>query len=110
MANNHSRRLLTVADVIDDQAGLHWIVQARQLARFTRRLAFGVVVFGVVSLVATVYFWVTGTTSVDEAVNSLTITALGSILAGVASYGSSVALNLSASNLARRLQQVLGSE
>lgn len=103
-------RPLTVADVIDDQADLSWIVKARQLARITRRLAFFVVVFGVASLVLTTYFFVTGTISIDEAANSLTITALGSILAGIAAYGSSVALNLSASNLARRLQQVIGTE
>jgi cation transport ATPase len=111
MAETGSSGQLRLADVINDRDDLQLIVDARRLSRFTRRLAVAVavVVFGVLSLVATVVLYLTGTISVDEAVNSVTITALGAILAGIASYGSSVALNLSASNLARRMQQTTES-
>lgn len=110
MADNQTQGTLTISDVIDDQADLQWIVKARRLATITRRLAFVVLVFGLGSLLFTLYFYFTDAITTDEAVNNLTLTALGSILTGVASYGSSVALNLSASNLARRLQQVLPTE
>lgn len=100
-----SEQPLTLDDVLDDERDLFRIVRARQVARVMRRVGWFVVVGGLVSLGFTLYFMAAGEITGDDAVTVITTTILGTILTGVAAYGSGMGLTLAASNLARRMEQ-----
>lgn len=101
---------LTLEDVLDDERDLFRIVRARQVARVMRRVGWSVVAAGLVSLAFTIYFVSTGDVTGDEAVAVITGTILGTMLTGIAAYGSGMGLTIAASNLARRMEQAAASK
>lgn len=101
---------LTLDDVLDDDRDLFRITRARRVARVLRRVGWFTVAAGLVSLGFTFYFMVTGELSGDEAVTVITTTILGTLLTGIAAYGSGMGLTLAASNLARRMEQTAGAK
>lgn len=101
---------LTLDDVLDDDRDLFRITRARRVARVLRRVGWFTVAAGLVSLGFTFYFMITGELSDDEAVVVITTTILGTLLTGIAAYGSGMGLTLAASNLARRMEQTAGAK
>lgn len=101
---------LTLDDVLDDDRDLFRIMRARRVARVMRRVGWFTVAAGLVSLGFTFYFMVTGEVGGDEALALITTTILGTLLTGIAAYGSGMGLTLSASNLARRMEQTAGAK
>lgn len=101
----HAEALLTLDDVLDDQRDLFRIERARVVARVMRNVGWFVVAGGLISLAFTIYFVVTGEVTGDEAVTVITGTILGTMLTGIAAYGSGMGLTIAASNLARRMEQ-----
>ncbi len=88
-----------------DEDARDWfrIDRARQVARVLRRLGWLTLGVGVLALIGTAYFYLTGEIDAEKLFTLIVGSVLVTVMTGVTAYAASMNLTLSASRLARVL-------
>lgn len=84
---------------IDTQAARTRAAHARRVGTRMMRLGWLVLAVGIVAMVASVVLWLTGDIAFDEAVTEFSALLLGTVLTGVATYGTGLNLMMNADRL-----------
>ena len=86
-------------DAFDADAARAKAAHARRVGARMMSLGWGVLVVGVLAMLATVVLWLAGETGFDEAVTEFSALLLGTVLTGVATYGTGLNLIMNADRL-----------
>jgi len=86
-------------DALDVEAARAKAAHARRVGARMMNLGWGVLVVGVLAMVATVVLWIAGETAFDEAFTEFSALLLGTVLTGVATYGTGLNLTMNADRL-----------
>ena len=86
-------------DALDVEAARAKAAHARRVGARMMNLGWGVLVVGVLAMVATVVLWIAGETAFAEAFTEFSALLLGTVLTGVATYGTGLNLTMNADRL-----------
>jgi len=90
---------LAPGDGLDPVDARRKAAHARRVGARMMQLGWAVLAFGVLAMLGTVVLWLVGETGLDEAATEFAALLLGTVLTGVATYGTGLNLTMNADRL-----------